>query len=133
LIDKVESKVHTNQKLDGKIVPTLFLPYTLDCIGLNGAFIGAKAVPFNQSDETLQKNINTYCSIIFHLKQRYKKEGLDNNFFLISDEPKLGTPVHTFWKQLKDHEELFKIISSDEVEQVSDLIFKKGAKEFLNS
>ncbi len=49
LISIVKDKVHTNQSISHKIVPSLLNPFEIDCIGLNGVLIGAKSVPFTQS------------------------------------------------------------------------------------
>lgn len=80
LIDRVEEKVHTNIKLDHDVIPTLINTFELDCVGKNGVLIGAKSISFNQSKDTIHKNLNTYISIIAHLSKKYHK-GLDVNQF----------------------------------------------------
>lgn len=132
LIDRVKEKVHTKIKFNDKIVPSLFSSFEVDCIGLNGAFVGAKSLPFTQSKDTLHKNVNTYISVIAHLSKTNNKNLSDNNFFLISDQPKDKLSMeYKLWKQLFQSENLFKVISSDESELVAELIEKKNATTFL--
>lgn len=132
LISKVKDTVHINQTFDRKMVPTLFNTFQLECVGLNGTLIGAKALPFTQSRETLQKSVNTYISVIAHLTSKYKKSLDANNFYLIADQPKKTTSEYKFWRQLYKDETLLKVISSDESDQVAELIDKKNAGKFLD-
>jgi len=131
LIARVKDKVHTNQSLDNQIVPTLFKPFQIDCLGLNGVLIGAKSLPFTQSKETLHKNINTYISVIAHLSSAHNKSLAENKFYLIADQPKKHSPAYELWKQLFNNEKLIKLISADESGQVADLIEEKKAVKFI--
>ena len=47
LIEKVQGKVHTNLELTPENLAGLYCNFNIDCIGLNGAFIAAKAIPFH--------------------------------------------------------------------------------------
>lgn len=131
LIQKVEKKVHTNYAFDNTIVPTLFNPFNMDCIGKNGVLIGAKSLSFTNTKETLHKNINTFVSVIAHLSATYNKDIKNNKFFLIADEPKYNSEEHKIWKQIHDADRIIKLISSDESEQVADLIIDKKATTFI--
>ena len=132
LIVRVKDKVHTNQTIDSKIVPSLFSPFQIDCIGLNGVLIGAKALSFTQSKETLHKSVNTYISVIAQLSSKYKKAIDNNSFYLIADEPQKKLPEHKLWKQLFNEERLLKVISSDESDKIAEIIEQKHASKFLN-
>ncbi|MDA3854599.1 MAG: hypothetical protein PF444_10235, partial [Bacteroidales bacterium] len=109
LISRVKSKVHTNIEINKSIVPTLFSPYTVDCIGMNGVLVGAKALPFSVTQDTILKSVNNYISIIAHLSSAKMKRLNDNKMFLIADEPKKNVPTHKVWKQLNEAEHLFKL------------------------
>ena len=86
LIERVKDRVHINFKFDSNLIPTI-TTFDIDCIGLNGAFVGAKSLPFTQSKDVLQKSIQTYISVIAHLSKEKAKSLADNNFFLIADSP----------------------------------------------
>ena len=131
LITRVKDKVHVKQNIDNKIVPTLFNSFEMDCIGLNGVFVGAKSLPFTQSKETLHKSINTYISVIAHLSSKYGKSLDENNFFLIADQPDKNTEGYKLWNQINHTENLLKIVSSNESGKIAELIEKKNATTFL--
>lgn len=131
LIEKVKDQVHTNIKLDSKIVPAIN-SFELDCIGINGAFIGAKSLPFSQTKDMLIKNVNTYISVIAQLSISYNKNLSENHFYLIADEPsKRNSTEGKYWNQLYKNENLLKLIPSDESEQVADMIQSRNAHKFL--
>lgn len=132
LIQRVEKKVHTNIELDSTFAPTLLSVFKIDCIGKNGSFIGAKTLPLTKSIATLHKDLNTYISVIAHLRnyEGVKEEG--NQFYLISDEPKSKkTDEFRIYKHLKESESIFKLISSNESDEVAEQIESKNAKRFL--
>lgn len=132
LIDRVEEKVHTNIKLDHDVIPTLINTFELDCVGKNGVLIGAKSISFNQSKDTIHKNLNTYISIIAHLSKKYHK-GLDvNHFFLIADEPKINTDEYRLWNSIRKEDDIIKVKTSDESSVIADLILSNKASTFIS-
>lgn len=132
LIERVKDRVHINFKFDSNLIPTIN-SFEIDCIGLNGNFVGAKSLPFTQSKDVLQKNIQTYISVIAHLSKENNKNLANNKFFLIADSP--DTIKHTaetkFWNQLYKNESLFKLIPSNEVAMVAEVIETSNAQKFL--
>lgn len=132
LIDKVKDRVHIKETINSKIVPTLFNPFEIDCIGQNGVLIGAKSLPFIQTKETLHKSLNTYISVIAHFSATYNHSLEKNKFFLITDEPAKNSAVHKLWYDLYYSDNIVKVISSDESGEVADLIEESGASKFLN-
>lgn len=132
LISRIKDKVHIHQNIDSNLVPSLFNPFEIDCIGLNGVLVGAKALPFTQSKETLHKIVNTYISVIAQLSSKFNKSLDVNNFYLIADQPDKKSPEYKLWKQLYSNEKLLKIISSDESGLVAELIESNNASTFLN-
>lgn len=104
----------------------------MDCIGLNGVFIGAKAIPFNKSSATLDKDITHYIALISFLKKHYKKDSDLNNFYLIANEPaEVQSQEHKIW-ETHTKNPFFKLIQSDEVNQIAHKVEETGAKMFLN-
>jgi hypothetical protein len=132
LISRVKDVIHTDQNFDNKIVPSLFSPFKMDCIGLNGVFVGAKSLPFTQSKETLHKTVNTYISVIAHLSSEYSKSLSGNKFYLIADQPDKKTAEYKLWKQLHSAEHLLTVISSDRSGEVAEVVEKNGATTFLD-
>lgn len=132
LINRVANRVHTNIELDSKFAPTLLSAFKIDCIGKNGSLIGAKTLPLTKTTATLHKELNTYISVIAHLKTLKAVKHENNQFFLISDEPSSKTSEEfRIYKQLKDAESIFKLISSDESESVAEKIENQNAQMFL--
>lgn len=131
LISKVEGRVHTHYKFDNSVVPTLLSPFDLDCIGRNGVLVGAKALSFTSSKEKLHKTLNTYISVIAHLSTKYKKSLENNLFYLIADEPKQGSDEHRFWQQMRQTEDLLKVVPSEEANIVANKIIEKQASVFM--
>lgn len=101
LISRVKNKVHTNIKFTNKILPSLYFNYEIDCIGLNGVFTGAKSLDFNQSEQTLQKELGNYFAFSDILAYKHNKNSVENNFYLISDEPtNVGSKKHQLWEKI---------------------------------
>jgi len=134
LIERIKDRVHINFKFDSNLIPTI-TTFDIDCIGLNGAFVGAKSLPFTQSKDVLQKTIQTYISVIAHLSKEKNKNLSDNNFFLIADSPTSSKNAAElkFWNQLYRNESLFKLIPSEESEMVAEIIEKREAHRFLDT
>jgi hypothetical protein len=131
LIKRVENRVHTHIKFTDKYIPSLYFQYELDCIGLNGAFTGAKSLHFEQSEPTLQKDISNYYALSTILENTYNKYGAANNFYLISDEPEdIGSKEHRLWEKLKKGKK-FNLIHSEEADIVARKIEDTNAKTFL--
>lgn len=130
LISKVRNKIHTEITIDNSILKSIYFNYEMDCIGLNGSFVGAKSMSLDLTVPTLEKNVSHYVTLIALLTQKYDKNLNNNKFFLIADEPSYKTPSHKFWEEMKDVS-TFKLISSDEVEQVTETVEQTGATKFL--
>jgi hypothetical protein len=131
LINKVSDKIHTEIKIDSKILPSMYFPYEMDCIGMNGTLVGAKAIPFNKSFETIDKNISHYSYLISLLSSTYNKEIKKNNFFLIADEPSdIVSAEHKTWESISANP-LFKLINTEQIETVTDVIESSNAAKFL--
>ncbi len=132
LLSKVSTQVHTNLKVEPKIVPSISSSFDLDCIGKNGSIISAKSLLFSSSMPTITKEIGNYFNVMYHFSNRYSK-GQDNQMFLIADEPtKENKDQKKYFNNLRK-DSLVKLISSDEAEKVAYEIEKSGAQTFLNS
>lgn len=131
LINKVSGKIHTEIKIDNKILPSLYFPYEMDCLGMNGVLVGAKSIPFEQSYETIDKNISHYITLISLLSGKYNKDIKKNNFFLIADEPsQIKSHEHKIWESFINNP-LFKVIDAEQVETVTDIVESTKASKFL--
>lgn len=130
LLKKVQGKIHTHQRLDNKVVPSLISPFEMDCIGKNGVYVGAKSLPFNRTQDTLNRTINTYISIIAHLNKNQKKNH-GNHFFLIADQPDKKSKGYKYWKQLYDANGFYKMIDSNDSEIVAETVNKNNASTFI--
>lgn len=132
LILRVKNKVHTNIKFTNKILPSLYFNYEMDCIGLNGVFTGAKSLNFNQSEQTIQKELSNYFALSNILENTHNKYGAKNNFYLISEEPKNGnSKEHQLWEKIS-YLKRFKLIQPEESEKVAIKIEETKAGIFLD-
>jgi hypothetical protein len=129
LVGRVQNKVHTNICFDDKIIPSLYFRFEMDCIGRNGVFTGAKSLYFNKTIQTLHTQISDYITLITELEKNYDQT-MDNNFYLITDEPQKRSKEHALWEKVKSLNKI-KLISSDESELVAEYIKNSGAKTFL--
>ena len=132
LINKVNKKVHTHYKFKPETFQSIYFPYEMDCIGLNGSLIGAKSLSFDKSLPIIDKNISHYFTLISSLTSKYNKSLKDNNFYLISEEPKnIGSKEHKLWETIR-YNELISVINPEESNKVADLILEKNATKFLD-
>lgn len=131
LIKRVENKIHTNCTINQSILPTMYFQYDMACIGKNGAFVGAKALPFNKSNSTLDKDISHYIALISLLSSAYKMDIKKNHFYLIADEPlEINSPEHKTWDHIQKNP-LFKILHSDESQKVAEIVERTKAGKFF--
>lgn len=132
LINKVDKRVHTHYKFSPEVFPSIYFPFEIDCIGLNGSLIGAKSLSFDKSLQVIDKNISHYFTLLSSLTSKYNKSLKDNNFYLISEEPKkAGSKEHKLWESVH-YNELISVIHPEESNIVADLIIEKNATKFLN-
>ncbi len=132
LINKVSKKVHTHYKFKPEVFPSIYFPFEMDCIGLNGSLIGAKSLSFDKSLQVIDKDISHYFTLISSLTSKYNKSLKDNNFYLISEEPeKIGSKEHKLWESVRFNE-LISVIHPEESNQVANLILDKKAAKFLD-
>lgn len=131
LIEKVQNRVHTNYRFTPELFPSIYFNYKLDCIGLNGSLVGAKSLSFNKSIQTLDRNISHYITLISSLSSKFNKSLQDNNFYLISEEPKdIDSKEHKLWESVKLNK-IINVIDPEESGQVVDVIMDKDVAKFL--
>ncbi len=131
LIKKVEKKIHTKVKINSSTLPSMYFQYEMDCIGLNGSFVGAKSIPFNKSIQSLDKEISHYITLISLISTTYSKDVKKNNFFLIADEPtEISSPEHNTWENINKNP-LFKVVNSEQVNTIAEKVKQTRAKTFL--
>ena len=131
LIEKVNNKIHTNYKFTPNNLNSIYFPFEMDCIGLNGSLIGAKSMSFEKSKTTLDKNLSHYFTLISMLSSKYNKSLKDNKFYLITEEPsEIGSEEHIVWESIIKNE-LVTLIHPEQSNIVADLVFEKNAGKFL--
>lgn len=74
LIKRVRDKVHTNLDLTPEKLPGLYYNFNIDCIGLNGAFVAAKAIQFHKKYEAIDKELSHYMTLISVLNKSYNRQ-----------------------------------------------------------
>lgn len=131
LIDRVKDSVHIYAKLTERVIPSLYFSFDLDCIGMNGVITAAKSIDFNRNENTIDRNISHYFQISTLLAKNYSKDKLENNFFLIADEPDdINSKAHQIWAKLKKQKQ-FEMIHSEESGIVANKIVETKARKFL--
>ncbi|WP_445722280.1 hypothetical protein [Flavobacterium sp.] len=131
LIKKVTNKIHTNYKFSPNNLNSIYFPFEMDCIGLNGSLIGAKSMSFEKSKTTLDKNLSHYFTLISMLSSKYNKSLKDNKFYLITEEPsEINSEEHSVWESIIKNE-LVTLIHPEQSNIVADLVFEKNASKFL--
>jgi hypothetical protein len=131
LIEKVNNKIHTNYKFTPNNLNSIYFPFEMDCIGLNGSLIGAKSMSFEKSKTTLDKNLSHYFTLISTLSRKYNKSLKDNKFYLITEEPsEINSEEHNVWESIIKNE-LVTLIHPEQSNIVADLVFEKNAGKFL--
>lgn len=132
LIVPVQDKVHTHYKFTSKNLPAFPFAFEIDCIGQNGALIGAKLQDFDQSRVTLEKHFSQYLALISTLSINYQTPLAQNNFYLLSAEPESKTSEqYKVWEAINKNE-LVKVLHPSQADEVVAIITEKSAKKFLS-
>jgi hypothetical protein len=131
LIDEVKDKIHVYAKLTDKVIPSLYFPFDMDCIGMNGVITAAKSIDFTRTEFSIDRNLSHYFQVSTLLVRSYNRTKEDNNFFLIADEPdEINSKEHHIWEQLKKQQQ-FVLINSQESDRVASKIYETKAHKFL--
>lgn len=131
LIEKVQNKVHTNLQFKPDDLAGLYCKFDIECIGLNGAFIAAKGIPFHKKYEAIDKEVSHYMTLISILKLKFKKESAENHFYIIADEPiNADSREHRTWESLRKNPAI-EIRPTDEAALIAVEIEEKKATTFL--
>ncbi len=131
LIKRVHNKVHTNLELTPERLPGLFFNFNIDCLGLNGAFIGAKSIPFYKKNEVIDKELSHYFSLIFTLNLMYPDRKAGDKFYIIGDEPSdVNSKEHRTWENIKNNRAV-SLLYAEQADVVAEEIEEKNATQFL--
>jgi hypothetical protein len=131
LIKRVETKVHTDLELTPEKLPGLYFNFNIDCVGKNGALIGAKAIPFHKKYETIDKELGHYFGLISILQTKYKQATNADTFYVIGNEPSdITSKEHRTWENIKNNPAIT-LLFSEESDKVAEEIEKRHATEFL--
>jgi len=129
LIHRIEPRVHTNITINAKMVPSIYFPFTFDCLGKNGAIVSVKAIDFNNQPQTIDKNLMRYQMLLPKLYDRYSKN--NNRAFIIADEPEIKkSEAYNIWEIINSNPD-YEVKNSEEVEMVAEFIEESNAQKFL--
>jgi len=132
LINKIDNKVHIDYKFNPEVFQSIYFTYEMDCIGLNGSLIGAKSFSFENSLQTIDKNLSHYFTLISSLTSKYNKSLIENDFYLITDEPQnIASKEHKLWESV-NYNKIITVINPEESDIIAKSIFDKNAKKFLS-
>lgn len=132
LLDQVMDQVHVNAKLTDRLIPSLYFSYDIDCIGMNGVITAAKSIDFNKNELVIDKNVSRYFQISTLLSEHFCKDKVDNNFYLIADEPEdSNTKAHQIWTKLMKQKQI-EMVSSEEAGKVAEKIYETKAHKFID-
>lgn len=131
LVDRVKNQVHTDLELTPDKMPGLHSNFNIECLGLNGALIGAKSIPFHKNFDTIDKELGRYFGLILLLNDRYNKNIKQDAFYIIGEEPSIiRQKEHRTWENIKKNPSVT-LIHPEEVDKVAKEIEDKKAKAFL--
>lgn len=132
LLQRVNNRVHVHQVFNSSTTPILLNDFRLDCIGKNGALIGAKSVSFEKSKQAIHKSISTYVNIAAHLSMHYS-EIKNDKFFLIADEPsKNNAEARNYYNDIRKNESFLRVVNSEDSAEIAVLIEQTDARTFLD-
>ncbi|SDX81014.1 hypothetical protein [Hymenobacter psychrophilus] len=135
LMERVKPIVHTNLKITDRQLPELFFEFRMECIGLNGSFTAAHALPLESYGmDTLQQHVFEYDTVARSLLRKFKRDPRKSAFYLLCDEPneESDPDKHKFWRAVKENP-LLTVIPSDKAEMVAERIEETGARKFLKA
>lgn len=131
LIKRVQNKVHTHLELTPEKLPGLFYNFNIECLGKNGAFVGAKVIPFNKKNETIDKELSHYLGLITTLGLKFPDRNGNDKFYIIGDEPSdVNSREHRTWENIKNNPAVT-LIYAEQSDVVAEDIEKTNASQFL--
>lgn len=131
LIKRVQNKVHTNLELTPEKLPGLFFNFNIECLGKNGAFVGAKVIPFNKKNETIDKELSHYLGLITTLGLKFPDRKGNDKFYIIGDEPlDVNSREHRTWENIKNNPAVT-LLYAEQSDVVAEDIEKSNATQFL--
>lgn len=128
--------IDVDYKLKKKSLPSLYFDFHFDSIGYNGALYASKAIDFNsQQVGAIRNDLSNYESLIQRLKPFVENKGIkgDHRFYIISDPYKGKTASYLeIYDMLSDKDNMpyFKLINTNNVDEIVSIINKKNASKF---
>ncbi len=105
-------------------VPNLLVPVKVDLVGKNGLDVFVQSIDMTSQQNHIINEISTF----YLLKETYKKNKLDcQDFVLTQEPPKKLKRQHTLWKQLKDSGE-FNYVDISEGERIIEYAEKNDVR-----
>ena len=133
----LKDRIDVNYTIKKKSLPSLFFDFKIDGIGVNGSIYAAKSVDFNANRplNQIRSEISEFESIIERLKIFAANKGIgntDSQYYLIVDPYNGKSPSYLDLYSLLKEENMpfFSIKSSNELENLVDLIIKNNVRKF---
>jgi hypothetical protein len=128
----LRDRIDIDYTIRKKQLPSLFFDFNFDGIGVNGALYVVKSVDLDAVKiGSANTTISEYESVIERLNVFAKIKGIDGDprCFLVMDSPKTkSVPIVELYSLLKNEEmPFFKLVGSDQLDSVSNLIIEKEA------
>ncbi|MDM1094112.1 hypothetical protein Q2490_11080 [Myroides odoratimimus] len=133
----LEDIIDIDYKIEKKVIPSLFFDYKLNGIGGNGSIYSVKCIDINSNRtiDTIQKDISELESLNFRLND-FSKQLVEypeqNKHYLVIDQYKgIDEKYLELYDTLSNQEnELYRLINSNQLEEVTADILRTGASKF---
>lgn len=120
--------VNTNFKVTKELISRLATPKTVDMFGKNGSFNLAHSIDFQNSSQTLIKNIDAYLCLAYSAELTESKHA---KCFILGEEPAKNSKNHTIWSDVRDLKEIT-YVPFNERTQILDHFEKEGVTPIFN-
>ena len=133
----LKNKIDVEFTLKKKSLPSLFFDFKFDGLGVNGSMYATKSIDFNSNKSLgqIKSELSEYESVIERLNKFAEKNNIPNlapQYNLIVD-PYNGNSASTselYWQLREENMPFFKLISSDELEDLVALIIRQNVRKF---
>ena len=131
LIHRVHNRVHTHIDVSAANVPGLYTRVHMDCLGRNGALIGAKYISFERTRQQVDLDLSHYFLLISLLIKQQHGISAHDSFYLLAELPKqTAAAVHRIWDEVQQNEMVI-VLAPQEAGRVADEIEERNAQRFL--
>jgi hypothetical protein len=132
---KVKSRVNIDVELKAEQYDYILFNTHIDMIGRNDKPVLNQFIEFeNDTPAKIEKNINSYLSLIKPFEMHDGKEG---KYFMVGDEPsKTKTQHHLIWEHLMDSNllkrDLLELVPAKEIDSIELYLNEHDVKPYFN-